>query len=130
VRGIAVDTSVWIDFFAGKTVAPLEEALAAQTVVLAPLVVAELVSAAVRPRERQAIIELVRDLPVHETPRSHWVSVGELRRELRHWGLTVSTPDAHIAQCALDRRAPLLSRDSVFGRIAELTPLRLVGLDA
>lgn len=129
MRGILVDTSVWIDFFAGKTVTALEEALAAQAVVLAPLVVAELVSGAVRPRERKAIIELVRDLPIHETPRSHWVSVGELRRELRGRGLSVSTPDAHIAQCALDRQAPLLSRDAVFGKIAEVVPLRLVGLD-
>jgi hypothetical protein len=30
-----------------------------------------------------------------------------------------------VAQCALDRKALLLSRDAVFGRIARLCPLRL-----
>jgi predicted nucleic acid-binding protein len=121
-----VDTSAWIDFFAGETIAVLEEALAAHTVILPPLVVAELVSGAVDPRERKAITELALELPIHETPREHWVSVGNLRRALRGRGLSVSTPDAHIAQCALDRGALLLSRDTIFSRIADVVPLRVV----
>jgi predicted nucleic acid-binding protein len=39
--------------------------------------------------------------------------------------LSVSTPDAHVAQCALDRAALLLSRDAVFGRVARLSALRV-----
>ena len=41
-------------------------------------------------------------------------------------GDPISTPDAHVAQCALDRDAPLLSRDRAFSRIAQHTALRLV----
>jgi len=37
----------------------------------------------------------------------------------------VSTPDAHVAQCALELDAPLLSRDRLFVKIAALTRLRL-----
>jgi predicted nucleic acid-binding protein len=126
---MVVDTSTWIDFFAGETIPVLEEALAAQIVILSPVVISELVSGASNPRDRYAILEFVRGLPVHETPREHWVATGDLRCRLRTQGLAVSTPDAHIAQCALDRGAPLLSRDSIFRKIFELVPLRLVRED-
>lgn len=39
--------------------------------------------------------------------------------------LKVTVPDAHVAQCALDRDAMLLSRDAIFSQIAERTKLRL-----
>lgn len=124
--GLVVDTSVWIDFFRGESVPLLEDALALGSVVLSPLVLAELVSGARRDTERAALVDLLEDLPLHETARDHWIRVGELRRALARKGLAVSTPDAHVAQCALDRDAPLLSRDSVFSRIARTIPLRLV----
>jgi predicted nucleic acid-binding protein len=55
------------------------------------------------------------------------VKVGELRRHVRDRGLSLSTPDAHVAQCAIDRDAVLLSRDSIFARIASITRLRVSG---
>jgi predicted nucleic acid-binding protein len=54
---------------------------------------------------------------------AHWIRVGELRRYRLARGLPVSTPDAHVAQCALDRDATLLSLDASFGRIAQTTAL-------
>jgi len=125
VSGVVVDTSVWIDFFAGRPVPLLEDALAQGSVILSPLVVAELVSGARRSRDRDSIRDLMRELPLHETPLDHWVRVGDLRRQLRGRGLAVSTPDAHVAQCALDRDALLLSRDAVFQRISAIGALRL-----
>jgi predicted nucleic acid-binding protein len=125
VSGVVVDTSVWIDFFAGRPVPSLEDALAQGSVILSPLVVAELVTGARRSRDRDSITGLMRELPLHETPLDHWVRVGDLRRQLRGRGLAVSTPDAHVAQCALDRDALLLSRDAVFHRIAAIGKLRL-----
>lgn len=124
--GLVVDTSVWIDFFAGETIPLLEDALALGSVVLPPLVVAELVSGARKDGDRAALVDLLDDLPLHETPRGHWIRVGSLRGALSALGLAVSTPDAHVAQCALDRDAPLLSRDRVFSRIERHVPLRLV----
>ena len=125
VSGVVVDTSVWIDFLAGAPTPSLEEALSQGSVVLPPLVVAELVSGARQQREREAIEYFIEKLPLHETPLAHWIRVGELRRDLRDKGLSVSTPDAHVAQCALDRDAVLLSRDTVFASIARLSSLRL-----
>lgn len=125
MSGIVVDTSVWIDFLAGGSVPSLEDALARGIVVLAPIVVAELISGARRPRDRAAIADLLADLSLHETPVDHWMRVGELRRHLRDHGVTVSTPDAHVAECAIDRDAVLLSRDAIFARIARLSKLKL-----
>jgi len=51
--------------------------------------------------------------------------VGDLRRRLAGRGVSVSTPDAHVAQCALDRGALLLSRDAIFLRIAQTSELRV-----
>jgi predicted nucleic acid-binding protein len=82
-------------------------------------------SGARRAPDRRAIQALVRDLPIHDTPLEHWIRVGELRREVRDRGLMISTPDAHVAQCAIDRDAVLLSTDRIFARIASLTALRL-----
>jgi predicted nucleic acid-binding protein len=125
VSGLVVDTSVWIDFFRGRAVSALEEGLAQGVVTLPPVVVAELVSGARRPKQRASIADLVRDLSVHATPVEHWVRVGELRRLLADKGIAVSTPDAHVAQCALDLKAVLLARDGVFTEIAAATSLRL-----
>lgn len=125
VSGLVVDTSVWIDFFHGRPAPALERGLELGVVVLPPVVVAELVSGARQARNRAAIVDLVADLVVHETPIDHWVRVGDLRRRLSETGIAVSTPDAHVAQCAIDRDAVLLSRDAVFQRIAGVAPLRL-----
>jgi predicted nucleic acid-binding protein len=105
----------------------LEEALASGIVVLPPLVVAELVSGAERPADREAIGDLLQDLPVHHTPLEHWIRVGDLRLLLRNKGVEISTPDAHVAQCALDLNALLLSRDKVFREVSRYTSLRLEG---
>jgi tRNA(fMet)-specific endonuclease VapC len=124
VSAVVVDTSVWIDFFGGRPTERLDEALRLGSVVLPPVVVAEILSG-VRSRDRAAMIAFLTDLELADTPLAHWVAVGELRSTLSRRGVAVSTPDAHIAQCALDRDALLFSHDAVFQRIADLAPLRL-----
>ena len=118
MSGLVVDTSVWIDFLAGEPVPSLDSALSLGIAVTTPVVVAELLSGARTSLDRMEIVSLFFDLPVHEAGLEHWIRVGELRRHLKERGLSVSTPDAHVAQCALDRGAPLLSRDRIFSLIA------------
>jgi predicted nucleic acid-binding protein len=125
VAGVVVDTSVWIDFFGGQHADAVEEALAHGVVIVPPIVVAELVSGVRSPEERTKIGELLQDAPVHDTPLDHWIRVGDLRRTLARKGVTVTVPDAHVAQCALDHDAVLLARDEVFALIAKHTALRL-----
>jgi predicted nucleic acid-binding protein len=129
VSGLVADTSVWIDFLAGRPAPELEAGLAQGAVVLPPVVVAELISGARRASQRAALLELVEDLPVHETTKAHWIRVGDLRRRMAEKGVAVSTPDAHVAECAIERDAVLLSRDRVFVDIAKVTSLRTTGVE-
>ena len=124
MAGVVVDTTEWIDFFAGRKAEELEQALVNGVAILPPLVVAELISGAA-PAQRAAIGELLQDAPVHETPLDHWIRAGDLRAALARKRLAVTVTDAHVAQCALDLDALLLTRDAVFAKIARHVPLRL-----
>jgi predicted nucleic acid-binding protein len=125
VSAVVADTSVWVELFAGRPAPGLIEGLRQGSVVLPPIVVAELISGARQARDRAAIQGLVNELPLHETPLEHWPSCRDLRRRLAERGVSVSTPDAHVAQCALERDAILLSRHRVFARIAKVSALSL-----
>lgn len=101
------------------------DAIANGAIVLPPLVIAELLSGENSVRDREFIGQLLQEFEMHATPLAHWFAVGELRRMLAAQGVNATIPDAHVAQCALDRDATLLSRDHIFVRIAKHTPLRL-----
>jgi predicted nucleic acid-binding protein len=125
VAGVVVDSSVWIDYLAGKKNQRVDDAVTDDAAVIPPLVVAELVTGALTPAMREAIGELLQEVLVHDTPLEHWIDVGTLRRLLGRKGINVTVPDAHIAQCALDLDAILLTRDTIFADIARHTSLRL-----
>jgi tRNA(fMet)-specific endonuclease VapC len=126
VSALVIDTSSWILYFRGRGVAAvIEEALAQGRVHLPPVVAAELLSAKLTARRRKDLEELLADLPLCGVDRDHWFRVGSLRSSLFGRGLSVSTPDAHVAQCALDLQAELLAEDSVFALIARHRALRL-----
>jgi predicted nucleic acid-binding protein len=125
VNGLVADTSEWIEFLAGRPADLLDNALASGVVVVPPVVIAELLGGALSREEKIGLEDLLRDLELHKTNFDHWVRVGELRRTLRTAGLSVSAADAHVAQCALDRNVMLLSRDTIFTKIAEHAPLRV-----
>lgn len=126
MSAIVADTSEWIEYFAGRSATELDHALAAGRAVVPPIVVAELLSGARTAKDRARLEDLLRDIVLPVDPFTHWARVGKLRGMLRAGGLSVSTPDAHVAQCALDLDAPLLSRDRAFTKIAQLTTLRLL----
>jgi predicted nucleic acid-binding protein len=87
-------------------------------VVLPPIVAAELVSAPLTAKERRGLEDFLRDLPLAPTPLDHWLRVGALRAAAARKGLTISTPDAHVAQVALDLGGSVWSEDDVFARLA------------
>jgi len=132
VSGIVVDTSSWISYFsseksgAEKKQKALDEALQEGRVYLSPVVAAELMSGFLSKTKREQLADFLRDLPLCNADREHWLRVGTLRSQLARKGLTVSTPDAHIAQCALDLGGYLLSEDKIFRRLARSCRLRLL----
>jgi predicted nucleic acid-binding protein len=125
VSVVVADTSIWVDFFRGDAHDDLERALAQGLVVLPPIVCAELLSAPLAPRKRAQLASLLADLPLHPTPFSHWAAVGELRAHLLRKGISVSTPDAAIAQCTIECGGALWSRDEIFKHVAKHSRLRL-----
>ena len=56
---------------------------------------------------------------MHDTSREHWQEVGVLRRVLAKKGVAISIPDAHVARCAVELKATLLSSDRVFAKVAK-----------
>jgi len=127
VNALVIDTSSWIAWLAGGGSALVEPALEESRVHLPPVVAAELLSGRLSARERRALEALLDDLPLVQADRAHWYRVGRLRSRLRERGLSVSTPDAHVAQCALDLGAALLTEDAIFAKVAAHAPLRLAG---
>lgn len=125
MSALIVDTSVWVDFFRGEPRPELEQALERGFIVLPPLVCSELLSSPLPARKRSKLADMLRDLPLSPTPFEHWDRVGALRARLLKVGVSVSTPDAHVAQCALDCGGLLWSRDSIFAKVAKLCELRL-----
>ncbi len=125
MSALVVDTSVWVDFFRGRDLPRLEQALKDGDVVLPPIVAAELTSAPLSRAERGRLEAFLRDLPLHPTPIEHWLRVGLLRATAARKGLTVSSPDAHVAQVALDLDGVVWSEDIVFARLAAKALVRL-----
>ena len=126
MSAIVVDSSVWIEFFRGKDLPLLEEALRDGRALLSPVVASELLSGTQRPREAQALLAFIRQNEVIACDAEHWIRVGFLRRQLRERGLNVSTPDAHVLQCALDCDAGLYSFDAIFLKISEQIEIKLI----
>ena len=125
---VIVDSSVWVGYLAGGAIREVENATIAADLVMSPLVVAEILSGDLTPDARTTFGELLQDYPTHDTPLAHWIAVGELRRMLAMRGVNVTIPDAHLAQCALDLDAILISTDDIFLLIAQHTSLRLAQL--
>lgn len=128
MRGILVDTSAWISYFAEKTrfETLLDEELRIGRVYLSPIVAAELMSAQLDSDQKRKLRNFLLDLPLCDTPIDHWGRVGELRSRILKTGISISTPDAHIAQCCVDLDVGLLSEDKIFHKIAKFEPLNLI----
>ena len=125
MSALVIDTSSWISYFAGEGADLVEDALEEARVHLPAVVAAELLSGRMSARRRADLESLLADLPACGEKLDHWLRVGKLRADLSRRGLSVSTPDAHVAQCALDLDAELLTEDAVFLRIARLVKLDL-----
>lgn len=125
MSALVVDTSSWVSYFAGRGAGAIDEALAEGRLHMPPLVAAELASGKLGKRRRAELEDLIRHLPLCDCDVDHWLRVGRLRALLASRGLTISTPDAHVAQCALDLSADLLTEDAVFAKVGANTSLRL-----
>lgn len=125
MKGVVADTSEWVEYLANRPAPVFRQWLETGNIVVPAVVVTELTSGA-RTREEQMVIEdLLSDLRMHDCSFHACARAGELRRTLRAKGISVSTLDAQVAQCAIDRDEQLLTRDAIFWKIAAHTKLRM-----
>lgn len=123
---IAIDTSSMIAFLEGADApdtAIVDAALQDQTAVLAPVVVAELLS---QPGLDRRVAEAVLDLPMLSIRAGYWERVGRLRAKVLAAGLRARLADALIAQCCADASVPLVTRDADFRHFKKAAGLRLL----
>ena len=128
---ILVDTSVWIDFLAGRDllhVATLEQfILDSEDLALCGIILTEILQGisddSVYHRVRRDLSPLIM-LPMTEAV---FVSAANIYRNLRKQGITVrKTDDYIIAATALEHQCGLLHSDKDFLPIARHFPLNLV----
>ena len=130
---ILVDTSVWIDFFAGRDlphVAKLEQSiLDNEDLALSGIILTEILQGipddTTYRRARRYLSALIM-LPM---PEPIFVRAAELYRKLRKQGITIrKTNDCIIAATAIEHHCQLLHNDKDFAPIAKHYSLKVVRL--
>ena len=120
------DSSSWIPYLAGESgsdVQLLETFLAQKSLVMSPLVLAELLSDPLRSyRARTALLEI----PLLELQEGFWMRAGLMRAELLRLKMKPKLADTLIAQVCLDHKIPLHARDTDFRPFAKHFDLQLV----
>jgi predicted nucleic acid-binding protein len=126
---VLVDTSAWIDFFAGRGQKAIREAIGElldnDLVATAGPIVLELLRGCRSAPERIRLEQNLRALHWLPVDERHWDRAGAAAFRLRRRGVTVSAVDALIATLAESAGCPLLQNDRDFVHIARHTGLRL-----
>lgn len=123
---IAADTSTWIAFgdgVPGRDCDRLLQGLNDEAVGMPPPVLTELYSV---PKLRPGLVSLLASAAELELLPGYWQRAGELRARVLARGRKARLGDALIAQCCLDHKVPLLTRDHDFRAFAEAANLDLL----
>jgi predicted nucleic acid-binding protein len=101
----------------------MDQALADGSVVMAPPVLAELLSDPMLPPQDERDLLM---MPLLEALPGYWARAGRLRSLLRRRGCRAKLVDTMIAQSCLDHQVPLLTRDRDFRSFAKYGGLVLI----
>ncbi|AXJ02444.1 hypothetical protein CYPRO_3211 [Cyclonatronum proteinivorum] len=128
---IVCDTSVWIDYFNGRSGAAadlLDELLGNELILMPDIILLELLQGFRTERDYRTAKALLAPLPKAAalTPdRAVWYSL--YFRKLRQKGITIrKTNDIVIGGFCIDNRLPLLHNDRDFDLMASVLPLHLI----
>ena len=122
---IAADTSTWVAYLQGENaddVQMLDQALEDRQVLMAPVVLAELLS---DPKLPSPVAESLSEIPLIEPAPGYWVRAGLLRSKALAKRRKARLGDALIAQSCIDREIPLLTRDRDFRAFSAAAGLHL-----
>ena len=123
---IAADTSTWIAFLEGSSGADtllLDQALSDRQVLMAPPVLAELLS---DPKLPLSVAEMLSELPMLDVEAGYWQRAGKLRAKVIGKRRKARPGDALIAQSCLDHGISLITRDRGFRVFAETAGLNFL----
>jgi predicted nucleic acid-binding protein len=128
---ILVDTSVWIDFFAGRDlphVATLEQLiLENEDLALCGIILTEILQGIADDTTHRRVRHYLRPLLMLPMPDTVFVRAADIYRKLRKTGITIrKSNDCIIAATALEYHGQLLHNDKDFTPIAKHFPLKVV----
>ncbi len=125
-----VDTTVWIDFFAGRSTLQtdvLEKYVSDQDICICGVILTEVLQGIRSEKEyntTQKYFDFLLFLPMTQ---STFVRAAEIYRCLRQKGITVRKPiDCMIAAVAIEHKVPLLHSDKDFNPIEEHCCLKTI----
>ena len=127
---ICLDTSSLIAFLAGDTgndVEAVDQALQDQKGAIAPVTLTELLS---DPKLPRTLRETIFHLPVLPVTEGYWERAGLTRAKILRTGRKAKLADTLIAQCCIDHRVMLVTRDKDFHVFHRLVGLKLLGADS
>ena len=120
------DTSCWIPYLAGESGSDVELIVAhlrQQSLVMSPIVLAELLSDPSRsPAARQALLKI----SMLDLQPGFWERAGLTRASLARLKIKPKLADSLIAQVCIDHKLPLHTRDADFRPFAKHAGLQLV----
>ena len=128
---ILVDTSVWIDFFAGRdlpNVAKLEQfVLDNEDLALSGIILTEILQGIPDDTTYRRVRRYLSALIMLPMPESVFVRAADIYRKLLKQGITIrKTDDCIIAATALEHHCQLLHNDKDFRPIAKHYSLKVV----
>jgi predicted nucleic acid-binding protein len=126
---ILVDTSVWIDFFAGRDfphVQTLDQLIQTDAdLAICGIILTEVLQGIANDKQHQMVKEYLQPLIRLEITETVWLEAADLYRTLRKRGVTIrKTNDCVIAATALHHQACLLHNDRDFDAIQQHFPLQ------
>ncbi len=127
---ILVDTSVWIDFFAGRDlpyVVMLEQfILDNEDLALCGIILTEILQGIADDTAHRRVRRYLGPLIMLPMPNSVFARAADIYRKLRKQGITIrKTNDCIIAATALEHHCQLLHNDKDFVPIAKHYPLKV-----
>ena len=128
---ILVDTSVWIDFFAGRDlphVTTLEQLIFDnEDLALCGIILTEILQGIAEDSTHRQVRQYLRPLLMLPMPETVYVRAADIYRSLRKSGITIrKTNDCIMAATALEHHCWLLHNDKDFSLIAKRFSLKVV----
>ena len=115
-----IDTSVWIDFFRGKTPGAdvVTTLLEDGTAATAGPIVLELMRGITREKDRQAVARGLEGCELLSMPDRLWEQSGEIGALVARKGVEIKSMDLLIATYAITHRVPIVTSDRDFTLLA------------